>query len=381
MTKLVRLAHIVLALALPLAAGAAPAAPQRSEGAAPGTGSAYAADIGVFLESVHWYERGVKSIPLPSETYQREFLQALLASMTPAQFYAKAAPAMARYITPAQAATLSAMARKRPVPLGQQQAAMQAYWTMEKKIGPELGPVWRELGTAFTQRMEARAVAEVRRAVAELAENRGTPYMPKLNKVGLPYLDRLTGLTVHQVREQMIASDTMSHGCRDAGMETALRAANLLAKDGIAAARQALDGCERALETMEKSSERAFNGMRADLLALNLPPNALAGMLDKQGREFYDFGLKYGELTRQLLTAHRRMVGLVESRHATVQLDGDQLAFESEADVAEFNRNLGEVNGLGKTINDLIYQQRQKGALRNMDLGDDITPATPTQGS
>jgi len=373
MANLYRLASIVLALALTVAAGVTPAAPQPALPGGAGTGSAYTADISVFLESVHWYERGIKAMPLPKETFQREFVQAMLASLTPAQFYAKATPVIARYITPAQAATLSAMAGKRPVPMGQQQAALQAYWTMEKKVGLELGPVWRELSIEFMQRLEGRAIAEIRRGVAELAEHPGTPKVPRLNKVGLPYLDRLAELTVYKIREEMNGSDTMTQACREAGMETALRAASLMAKDGIPAARRALDGCERALETKEKNSERVFTEVRAGVLAMELPASGrVAAILDREAGAFHLLALKYGELNRQLLAAQRRIVDLVESRRATMSLEGEQLRFTSEADVAEFNRNIGDVESLAKAIKDLAQQQRQQGILRNMDLGDGV---------
>ena len=385
MPKLHRLACLVCALAVvpsffvPLPALAAPAAATPAP-KAPAAGSSYTADIGAFLESMHWYERGIKASPRPSDPFEREFRDAFLASLTPAQFYAKATPVFSRYINAKQAATLGAMARKKPVPLGQQQAALQAFWAMDKQAGPELGRIFAELSTAYSNQMQARMVAEVRRAVADLAAHRGTAYTVKLNRIGLPLLDRLAALSVNNLIHQMNASDAMDRSCQSAGIETALQAQRLLAQDGIAAARRTFDTCQQALEAMEKSNEQAFNQLHQDILALKLPENAgMAGQLDKQARAFYDFSLKYGELSRQLLEAQRRMVSLVEARRATIHLEGDTMLFESNEDVVEANRASDEMTALAKALNDLVYQQRQKGVLRGIDLHDGIT--APEQAS
>ncbi|MEW6022448.1 MAG: hypothetical protein AB1807_09925 [Pseudomonadota bacterium] len=376
MPKLHRLACLVFALAVaPLPALAAPAV--TAAAAAPGkapVGGSYTADIGAFLESMRWYERGIKAAPRPADPIEREFMDAFLASMTPAQFHAKATPVFSRYINAKQAATLGAMARKKPVPLGQQQAALQAFWAMDKQAGPELGRVWGELSTDFGKRMEARAVTEIRRAVADLAAHRGTGYTLKMNKIGLPLLDRLAWLSVNNILHQMNASDAMDRSCQRAGIDTALQAPQLLAQNGIAAARQTLDACQQALEAMEKSNEQDFTQLHQDILALKLPDSAgMAAQLDKQARAFYDFSLKYGELSRQLLEAQRRLVSLVEARRATIQLEGDAMMFESNEDVVEANRAGDEIATLVKAVNDLVYQERQKSVLRGIDLHDNVT--------
>lgn len=373
MPKLHRLACLVFALAVaPLPLAAAPAAPASAK--LPAAGSGYTADVGAFLDSMHWYERGIKAAPRPSDPFERDFMAAFLAATTSSQFYAKATPVFARYIDAKQATTLGAMARKKPVPLGQQQAALQAYWAMDKQAGPELGRVWNELSKEFGQRMQARATAEIRRAVTDLAAHRGTGYTVKLNKIGLPFLDRLAWLSVNNILHQMNASDLMDHSCQSAGIETALQAQKLLAENGIAAARQTLDTCQQALEAMEKSNELAFNQLHQDILALKLPQGVgMAAELDKKAREFYDFSLKYGELSRQLLETQRRLVSLVEARRATIQMEGDALMFESNEDVIEANRAGGEIASLVKAVNDLVYQERQKSVLRGLDLHDGIT--------
>jgi len=258
---------------------------------------------------------------------------------------------------------------------------------MDKQAGPELGRVWNELSKEFGQRMQARATAEIRRAVADLAAHRGTGYTVKLNKIGLPFLDRLAWLSVNNILHQMNASDLMDHSCQSAGIETALQAQKLLAENGIAAARQTLDTCQQALEAMEKSNELAFNQLHQDILALKLPQGVgMAAELDKKAREFYDFSLKYGELSRQLLEAQRRLVSLVEARRATIQMEGDALMFESNEDVIEANRAGGEIASLVKAVNDLVYQERQKSVLRGLDLHDGITApeaaaAPPAEGA
>lgn len=379
--KRLALAVIVLGLArAPLAA----AAPADTAGKTSASDPAYASDLRAYLDSLHFYEKAFQSVVLPSDPAEREFVQAWRASMTPDQFYAKALPVFARYIPPKQAATLGAMARKRPVPLGQQQAALQSYWAMEKnpQVRTDMREVGRELSIAFGQRMNERAIAEMRRAITELGEHRGTGYKVKVNRVGLSWLDRLTWLAVNNVVQQMNVYDTMEHACTASGLDTALRAQQLMAENGITRARQALDGCEQALELAEKSSESAFNQNRADMLALRLPPGAdLGEKLDRSARNFYDFSVKYGEINRQLLEARRRFVSLIEARRATAHLDGDRILFESDEDVAEAHRDADEMAALSRTLNEFVYQQRQKSLLHDIDLHDGITaPQAPAAG-
>lgn len=134
---------------------------------------------------------------------------------------------------------------------------------------------------------------------------------------------------------------------------------------------------------MEKSNEQAFGQMHQDSLALKLPDSAgMAAELDKHARAFYDFSLKYGELSRQLLEAQQRLVSLVDARRATIVLEGDAMMFESNEDVVEANRASDEMTALAKAINDLVYQQRQKGVLRGIDLHDGITaPEQAAEGT
>jgi hypothetical protein len=364
------LRQVAIVLCLAAAPLAAPAAAVPAY--LPASDPVYAVELRAFLESTHLYERSMKALPTPADLSQRETILAFRVSMTADQYYAKALPVFARYIPPRHAATLGAMARKRPVPLGTQQEAMQSFWEMEKKALPEMTQVWRDLFADFDRRMLERAVGEIRRSVNDLAEHRGTGYEVKLNKVGLSYLDRMVWLVVNNVLQNMNATRAMENDCKAGG--DVLLPANILAENGIATARKAIDTCERALETMEKTTEAAFTQTKEGLMALELPGKAgfIKG-LDRGARGYYDFTLKHGEMNRQALEVQRRAVSLVEARRATIHLKDERMLFEEQSDLDEYNRMVNEMGALEKSINDLIYQQRQKTPLRNIDFRDGIT--------
>jgi DNA-binding transcriptional ArsR family regulator len=370
-----RQAAIALCLALPpFAASAVTASAEEAPArAAPGD-PVYAIELRAYLESVRTYQRAFDAMPRGGDVFEREFAAAFLASMTADRFYARALPVYARHIPPRHAAVLGAMAHKKPVPVGKQQSALQSYWDAEKQARPELAQVWRDLAADYYRSAQQRAMDEIRHGVADLAEHRGTAYTPKLNKVGLSYLDRMAWLAVNNSAQQMNANLAMENGCRQAGMETRLLPANLLAENGIAAARQAVDGCERALESMEKMSEAGFTQMKQGFAALNLPNKAaIADTLDKKSREYYDYLQKLGALNRQTLEAQRRLLSLVEAQRSHIQLQDGAVGVDDDAVLAELNRIVEAVAASETATNDFIYQTRQGGPLRDMDLHDGIT--------
>jgi hypothetical protein len=56
-----------------------------------------------------------------------------------------------------------------------------------------------------------------------------------------------------------------------------------------------------------------------------------------------------------------------------MQVREERMAVDDEEVLAEFNRSVSEVAALEKSTNDFVYQTRQKGLLRNIDLHDGVT--------
>jgi hypothetical protein len=369
-----RLAPLALALCVVAAQPTACAAATPASMAAPSP--AYVADLRAYLDSVRWYERTKPGMPRTDEPFAREVLTGFFASMTADQYYARAMPVFARHIQPKDAQTLGAMARKKPVPLGTQQAALKAYWEMEKTIGPELAPVWRELLISYNKRMSERVLAEIRRSIADLAAHRGTDYKVTVNPVGLPTLDRFAWLVVHNYVQQTNAWQVLEKHCKGGAMAVAFLPSTMMASNGLPVARRALDDCEQALETMEKSNEAVYNELRDGLRGLQLPEKfVLVQEMDKGSRSYYEFNMKLGEMNRQLLQDHRSMLSLVEARRDHIHLEGDHLLFDSTEDLAEMNRIEGEIKTLVTSINDFVYQHRQRGILHDIDFHDGVKPA------
>jgi hypothetical protein len=369
-----RLAPLALALCVVAAQPTACAAATPASMAAPSPD--YVSDLRAYLDSVRWYERTKPGVPRTLEPFDRELITGFLASVTADQYYARAMPVFARHIPSKEAQTLGAMARKKPVPLGMQQAALKAYWAMEKTAGPELGPVWRDLATTYSRRMRERMVAEIRRGIADVAAHRGTGYKTTVNRVGLPTMDRIAWLAVHNYVQQSNASEVMSRHCKDGAMAVAFLPSTLMASNGLPVAHKALDECEQALETMEKSNEAAYIELRDGLRALHLPEkSALVQQMDNGSRGFYEFHLKLGEMNRQGLQDYRNMLSLVEARRDHIHLRDDRLLFDSEEDLAEMKRIEGEIKALTTSINDFIYQHRQKGIYHDIDLHDGVKAA------
>jgi hypothetical protein len=369
-----RLAPLTLALGLLAAPLAVRAAETPAAMAAPSP--AYASDLRAYLDSVRWYERTKPGVPRTGEPFEREIITGFQASMTADQYYARAMPVFARHIQPKDAQTLGAMARKKPVPLGTQQAALKAYWEMEKTIGPELASIWRELVISFNKRMSERVIAEIRRSIADLAVHHGTDYKVTVNRVGLPTLDRIAWLVVHNYVQQTNAWQVMEKHCQGGAMAVAFLPSTMMASNGLPVARQALDDCEQALETMEKSNEAAYNELRDGLRELHLPEKfVLVLEMDKGSRSYYEFNMKLGEMNRQLLQNHRSMLSLIEARRDHIHLEDDRLLFESTDDLAEMNRIMGDIKALIASTNDFVYQYRQRGILHDIDFHDGVKPA------
>jgi hypothetical protein len=366
-----RLASLALALGILAAPPGASAAETPAWTAA--SSPAYASDLRAYLDSVRWYERSIATVPRTGEPLEREIITGFLASMTADQYYARAMPVFARHIQPRDAQTLGAMARRKPVPLGTQQAALKAYWAMEKTVGPELAPVWRDLVAAYSRRMHERMVAEIRRGIADLAAHRGTGYKVAVNRVGLPTLDRIAWLVVHNNVQQTNALQVMDQHCRGGAMAIAFLPSTLMASNGPPVARKALDDCEGALETTEKSNEAAYNELRDGLRGLHLPEKSgLAQELETGSRSYYEFHMKLGEMNRQMLQDHRNLLNLVEAKRDHIHLQDDRLMFDSEDDLAEMNRIVGEIQALSTSINDTVYRHRQSGLLHDIDMHDGV---------
>jgi hypothetical protein len=369
-----RLAPLALALCVLAIPPTACAAATQASVAAPSPG--YVSDLRAYLDSVRWYERSMPAVPRDGEPFEREFFTGWLAWMTADKYYAEAMPVFARHIQPKEAQTLGAMAHRKPVPLGTQQAALKAYWEMEKTAGPELQRVRLELIKAYSRQVNERLVAEIRRSLADLAAHRGTDYKVTVNRVGLPTLDRMAWLVVHNYVQQMNASQVLEKHCRGGAMGVAFLPSTLMASNGLPVAHKAVDECEQALETTEKSNEAAYNEMRDGLRALHLPDqSAVVQQMDKSSRRYYDFSMKLGEMIRQALQDYRSMLSLVEARRDHIRLEGDHLLFDSTEDLAEMNRIEGEIKTLGTSINDFVYQYRQKGLLHDIDFHDGVKPA------
>jgi hypothetical protein len=365
-----------LALALAVLAGPPVACAAETPAWMAASSPAYASDLRAYLDAVHWYERSIAAVPRTGEPFERELVTGFLASMTADQFYARAMPVFARHIQPKEAQTLGAMARKKPVPLGTQQAALKAYWAMEKTVGPELAPVWRDLLMTYSRRMRERMIAEIRGGIADVAAHRGTGYKVTVNRGGLPTMDRIAWLAVHNYVQQANASQVMEKHCKDGAMAVAFLPSTIMAPNGLPVARKALDDCEQALEMMEKSNEAAYNELRDGLRALHLPEKSgLAQEMDKGSRGYYEFNMKLGEMNRQALQEYRTMLSLVEARRDHIHLGDDRLLFDSTDDLAEMERIEGEIKALGTSINDFIYQHRQKSIYHDIDLHDGVKAA------
>jgi hypothetical protein len=371
------LAPLALALGVLAAAPAAAAAGTPAPTAA--SSPAYASDLRAYLDVVRWYERSVATVPRTGDPFTREVMTGFVASMTADQYYARAMPVFARYIQPKDAQTLGAMARRKPVPLGTQQAALKAYWAMEKIVAPELQAVWRELFKTYTQRMNERMFAEIRRGIADVAAHRGTGHLTTVGRGSLPTLDRIAWLAVHNYVQQANASQAMEKHCKDGAMAVAFLPSTIMAPNGLPVARKALDDCEQALETMEKSNEAAYNELRDGMRALHLPEKSgLAQEMDKGSRGYYDFNIKLGEMNRETLQGYRTLLNLVEARRDHIHLGDDRLLFDSQEDLAEMTRIEGDIKALGTSINDFIYRHRQQSIYHDIDFHDGVKAAGET---
>jgi hypothetical protein len=193
--------------------GISPQALAATAPAAAAPAAAYAVDLRAYLDSIHWYERALADRPHLDDPYNREFFAAFSASMTPDRFYAQALPVFERYIPPAEARTLGAMARKRPVPAADQQAALAAFAKVDLLAGAALAKIWDGLIDDFSNTAIERSVAELRRSIADMAAHDEPGYVPRVNKVGLSYLDRINALTITLYATQWQASKAKETRC------------------------------------------------------------------------------------------------------------------------------------------------------------------------
>ena len=345
----------------------------------------YAADLRAYLDSVHWYEHALAKIPHLNDPSNREFFDAFAAATTPDEFYAQAMPIFESYISPKDAHTLGLMAHQRPVPLADKKAAMEAFALIDEHAKPKLRHVWDALMDAFSQHNLERAVAEVRRSIADMAAHTEPDYIPSVGEVGLSYLDQLDALIVKLYARQWNASKLRESRCGAASPDTALAPAALLAQGGFASAHKALDECERALQTQEATNEAAFKDFTTDAQAIQLADRSrLPKQMEQDSLAAHQRAQKLSRLHRQLLGDQRRLVSMMEARHEHVHIEDGQLVFDSDEDVAQVNRIVDDIVTHGAAINDFVYQVRQDSVLlRGVDLHDDVSatakPAANTQ--
>lgn len=375
------LRHAPLVLSLGLASVTTPVVAATP---APSATASQSADLRAYLDSVQWYQRALAKFPYPDDPSNREFFAAFAAGTTPDQFYAKALPVFERYISAKDAHTLGIMARKRPVPAADQQAALESVARIEQKAKLDLEHVWGALIDAFSQYKFERAIAEVQRSIADLAAHEEPDYVPSVNKVGLSYLDQIDSLIVNLYARQWNASKVREIRCGESSPDAALAPAALLAKGGFASAHKALDECERALQSQEASNASAFNDFMMKAQAIKVADrSSVLKQMEVASLAVNKRAQKLSQLHRQLLNDQRRLVNMMEARREHVHLEDGQLAFASDEDVAQVNRIVDDIVTHGEAINAFLYQLRQNSVLlRGVDLHDGVTaPTKPAENA
>lgn len=336
----------------------------------------HAADLRVYLDSVHWHAHALAKIPHLEDPSNREFFDAFAAATTPDEFYARAMPIFESYISPKDAHTLSLMAHQRPVSAADRQAALEAFAQIDEHAKPKLRHVWDALMDDFSQHSFERAIAEVRRSIADMASHTEPDYIPGVRKVGLAYLDQLTSLTVTLYARQWNAAKLRESVCRTANPDSTLAPAALLAQGGFASAHKALDECERALQAQEASNEAAFKDFTTKAQAIRLSDGSLLRkQMEQASVTVHERAQELSGLNRQLLDAQRRLVSMMEARREHVRIEDGQLTFDSDEDVAQVNRIVDDIEVHGNAINDFVHQVRQDSVLlRGIDLRDGVSP-------
>jgi len=366
------LAPLLLALAL----GTTPIGGQAAVPVPSSTSTArHAADLRAYLDSIHWHEHALVEIPHSNVPSEREFFDAFAKATTPDEFYAKAMPIFESYIPAKEAHTLSQMASGRPVSTTDKQAALDAFASIEEHAKPKLRHVWDALMDAFSQHTLERAIAEVRRSIADMAAHTEPDYMPSVGKVGLSYVDQMASLTVTLYARQWNASKLRDGRCAAASPDNALAPATLLAPGGFAAAHRALDECERALQTQEATNEAAFKDFSTGAQAVQLVDQSrLREQLEQVSQAAHERARKLSQLHHQLLDDQRRLVSMMEARREHVRIEDGQLTFDTDDDVVQVNRLVDDIVAHGQAINDFLYQVRDNNPLlRGVDLHDDVS--------
>jgi hypothetical protein len=284
-------------------------------------------------------------------------------------------PIFESYVPAKEAHTLSQMASGRTVSPTDKQAALDAFASIEEHAKPKLRHVWDALMDAFSQHTLERAIAEVRRSLADMAVHTEPDYMPSVGKVGLSYVDQMASLTVTLYARQWNASKLRDSRCAAASPDHALAPATVLASGGFAAAHRALDECERALQTQEATNEAAFKDFSTGAQAIQLADqSSLRKQMEQASLAVHERARKLSQLHRQLLDDQRRLVSVMEARREHVRIEDGQLTFDTDEDVVQVNRVVDDIVAHGQAINDFLYQVRDNSPLlRGVDLHDNVS--------
>lgn len=364
---------LVLMLGL---AGTPPDTPAATALAAAASAS-HAADLRAYLDSVRWYESALARLPFPGDRYNQEFFHAFAAATTRDQFYARAVPVLTRHVSPNDARTLGAITRKSPVPQADRQAALQALAKADRKAEPELEQVWQDLMDAFSRQNIDRAVAEIRRSVTDMVAHPEPGYLPKVNKLGLSYLDHMVSLTVRLYAGHRSASQSMASDCDETNIDAAMQPAALLAQGGFAAAHSAIDRCERALQRFDASNKAAFDAFLGEVESMRMADwSFVLKQMETSSAAYHERNLEAVRLYRQVLEGQRKLVNLVETRREHLGIEDGQLVFDSDEDVTRINAIIDGIDSHATALNDFLYQVRQDGVLRDIDLRDGVTAPT-----
>lgn len=222
-------------------------------------------------------------------------------------------------------------------------------------IGPEMGQMVRAWNAQYYARLSAQSNASLRAFVSAWRNKQPGEPEPVLALSGISNLDEVELLTADFIPAMYKLNHAYTSDLASYGLAVSLSPERLVSAEGIAISK----------ETVAKASERVELYLaEADKLLQKMQHGVLASKLDQANTESFKKSLTYtygamlrlAENQRHLLDLFTRTLRLAESRLGTIQLKGEKLIFQDEADMKMYQS---------------LVEQMQKAAAEEAALGVD----------
>lgn len=234
--------------------------------------------------------------------------------------------------------------------------------------------LWKETGyrsavSPFTRRLAK--LIENRADGADISTETENPTPASTSDPNMVYLDRV----VRMIEASRSRTDALrakyDAEIKKLELETILSPPNLVSKDRIDVGHKKIMQLETLLDTQVGEIARETEDLYRRLKALEGPESfrqSVGEGLDKSFRQILSWYVRFGENQRMLIDVFRRLLAFSESRLGKISLEGNQLLFDTAADLEMYRALRSQLAAETEREDQLVKESEawEKEALRKL---------------